>query len=172
MGVAMRLTFRLLVTLCWLIPLTSCTANYVKNTTVSSLEWLHLLDRHQVNRNQSFALHPASKIYIHSTSYSTKAHARELKAPALPRTQYLLEKSVLVTFRSAFPFAAQGESGMSLEESFNAALEVRAEYLVYPYIAIFDDKLNTVSEISEGRGLHEDASYGPDDSTINLVVFD
>src|SRR5690606_18270966 len=103
---------------------------------------------------------------------STKAHARELKAPALPRTQYLLEKSVLVTFRSAFPFAAQGESGMSLEESFNAALEVRAEYLVYPYIAIFDDKLNTVSEISEGRGLHEDASYGPDDSTINLVVFD
>lgn len=171
LGAAMKLIGQLPACLLTGLLLTACTANYVKNITVSSLETASLLDSHQVERSQSFALHRASKIYLQTKIYS-EASVNSLDAPRYPKRQVTLEQELLKNLQATFPFTVRGDFGLNLQDAFLEAATLKADFLIYSYVADHEENLNTFQEISEGRGLHEANAYGPDHSTITLVLFE
>ena len=167
----MKLLFGLPFLFVMVLTFASCTSSYVKNVTVSTLKSANLMDSHKVERNQTFVLHRASKIYLYSNSLS-EAALNTAEAPPYPRRQYRLEKELLKNLQVSFPSSIKGETGLSLQDAFIHAATQHADFLIYAYVARNDERLNTVNEISEGRGVHDSKSYGPDHSTMTLVLFD
>lgn len=173
--IVIRAVHRLLILLLILVPLllsAGCTANYVKNVSADALRGAHLLDSHRVQRSQEFTLHRGSKIYLKSLNYSERSSQFATPAPAYPKKQALLEQTLLKNLRVAFPQTLSGESGTNLQDAFIEASAMQAEFLFFPWFANSNDQLSTVREMSEGRGIHEDRSYGLDDSLFTLVIFD
>lgn len=162
----MKVTLRLPSILCWPILLTSCTLSYVANVGEDSLKTLHLMDSHKLARSQSFILHHSSRIYLKVSSVS------ELSAEDAAQTpSYALESALFKRLTEIFPFTVEGKPAVSLEEAFTEAAAMQAEFLVYPYIAAYENRSSSSKETGAASSSYN-STYGVDYSVFTLVIFD
>jgi len=135
------------------------------------IEDVGLLDRHQLSREQSWVLPASSRIYLAPTIYSTNLLA-ELDGMTFPRAISAFDRGLELELSMMFPRTDKIVNYVNTRQALHQAKRDGIQFLVVPGLVEVENKLNSTSELAEGRAIHPSKRYGRDLSTFRIVLVD
>lgn len=149
-------------TLC--LILSACTAEYAADVAATSLERVRLKSHFKVERRVTWTVPAATRVYL--------APPEDLRPGPRHRNIRALRRSLDLALRQAFPAYDTINAAATLKQALEAAARGGGDLLFLPKLVVAQNNLNSEREIAEGRPLHPTASYAPDRTFFQVLIYE